>query len=64
MVGSNDPQAAMASVATRLGTAGWSQRSGDWSDAVWVKGSTVVRVEHLQSSEGSTGVGLTVVSTG
>ena len=64
MLGGDDPQPAMASVAARLGTAGWSQRSGDWSDALWVKGSDVVRVTHVQSSEGSTGVGLTVVSTG
>lgn len=64
MVRGDEPRAAMADVAARLGSDGWSLRSGDWADALWVKGSAVVRVTHIQSSDGSTGVGLVVVSSG
>lgn len=62
MVRGDDPKAAMDELGGRLFMDGWTLGSGDWRSGVWVKSYVGVRVTHIQSSDGTTGVGLVVVN--
>lgn len=62
MVKGDDPKAAMTELGWELGMDGWTLGSGDWRNGVWVKSYVGVRVTHIQSSDGTTGVGLVVVN--
>lgn len=63
MVPGDDPNVVMTDLALQLTGAGWTLGSGDSSNGVWVRDYTVVRVSHIQSSEGSTGVEFVVLET-
>lgn len=62
MVAGDDPKTAMTELALHLVTDGWTLGSGDWRSGVWVRDYTVVRVSHIQSSDGTTGVELVAVN--
>ena len=63
MVAGDDPNVVMTDLALQLTATGWTLGSGDSRSGVWVRDYTVVRVSHIQSSEGSTGVELVVLET-
>ncbi len=62
MVTGDDPKTAMSWLGWQLGRDGWMLGSGDWRSGVWVGSYVGVRVTHIQSSHGTTGVGLVVVN--
>lgn len=61
MVAGDDPKVVMTDLALQLTLDGWTLGSGDSSSGVWVRDYTVVRVSHIQSSEGATDVEFVVV---
>ena len=62
MVPGDDPKQAMTELGWELGMDGWVLGSGDWRSGVWVRDYVGVRVNHIQSSDGSTGVEFIVVN--
>ena len=61
MVAGEDPDAVMATLWTRLASDGWTTSDDDPLDRTWTRDGVVLRVHHIQSSDGTTGIGIDAV---
>jgi hypothetical protein len=59
-----DGRAAMATIGSALAADGWSTTDTAWDEKTYVKDGQAVHVSHLRSDEGTTAIGISVVTSG